>query len=330
MSEIYEEKGTVTLVDGVGMFRYKIRKPTPSVSRKIGCAVTDPVNKSINMFVNPGDVAPPVTPETFKVSTKMEGEYIVYDVVSNLLYSDTSAPFNVKETSVDVKPIETFTISSVKSGNGVVFTVKSSDLVSKTVVNVTMTEYRPGTPITVIKTNVANVTLNNGVGTVTHAINQTQPPVDQKVEGKITNTPSVRTEVTVPKYVAPAPPWNPSVSLDWGISKATTASGSTNITITYNNPDGRPEARLFNMWSFLYHSIQGDTMGECTLSPDVFTLSPGQSKVVTLTWTRNSIRLDRKVGTIHPFIQSKLTGSVAGNQYNWMDIKPFSALDVSY
>ena len=205
MSEIYEERGTVTLVDGVGMFRYKIRKPTPSVSRKIGCAVTDPVNKSINMFVNPGDVAPPVTPETFKVSTKMEGEYIVYDVVSNLLYSDTSAPFNVKETSVDVKPIETFTISSVKSGNNVVFTIKSSDLVSKTVVNVTMTEYRPGTPITVIKTNVANVTLNNGVGTVTHAINQTQPPVDQKVEGKLTNTPTVRTEVTVPKYVAPAP-----------------------------------------------------------------------------------------------------------------------------
>ena len=236
MSEIYEEKGTVTLVNGVGMFRYKIRNTTPSVSRKIGCAVTDPVNKSINMFVNPGDVAPPVTPETFKVSTKMEGEYIVYDVVSNLLYSNTSAPFNVKETSVDVKPIETFTISSVKSGNNAVFTVKSSDLASKTVVNVTMTEYRPGTPITVIKTNAVDVTLNNGVGTATHAISQTQPPVDQKVEGKLTNAPSVRTEVTVPRYVAPVgpPPGKmASHTIDLVSTGTMPRSGSLTVKITW-------------------------------------------------------------------------------------------------
>ena len=235
MSEIYEEKGTVTLVNGVGMFRYKIRNTTPSVSRKIGCAVTDPVNKSINMFVNPGDIAPPVIPETFEVSTKMEGDYIVYDVVSNLLYSNTSAPFNVKETSVDVKPIETFTISSVKSGNNVVFTVKSSDLTSKTVVNVTMTEYRPGTPITVIKTNAVDVTLNNGVGTATHAISQTQPPVDQKVEGKLTNAQAVRTEVTVPKYVAPAPvpPTYPWVRVTVNNSSPAAVKGNITGTIAW-------------------------------------------------------------------------------------------------
>ena len=235
MSEIYEEKGTVTLVNGVGMFRYKIRNTTPSVSRKIGCAVTDPVNKSINMFVNPGDVAPPVTPETFEVSTKMEGDYIVYDVVSNLLYSDTSAPFNVKETSVDVKPVETFTISSAKSGNNVVFTVKSSDLASKTAVNVTMTEYRPGTPITVIKTNAVDVTLNNGVGTATHAISQTQPPVDQRVEGKLTNAPSVRTEVTVPKYVAPVPvpPTYPWVRVTVSNRSPAAVKGNITGTITW-------------------------------------------------------------------------------------------------
>ena len=296
----FKTDGTLTLVNGRGQFRHKIQSPAESVNAFVNCKILTPVNWT-------GDA--------------------IIDLPSMRIVDKASPP-----PSSGV----TYTISSVRSGSTVNFTVKANPLTSIDPVSVTITEYRPGSPNVVINTRVINVAPVNGIGTTSYTISQTQPSVDQKVEGKITNTPSVRTEVTVPKYVAPTPTpdpvpaWNPSVSLDWGISKATTASGSTNITITYNNPDGRPEARLFNMWSFLYHSIQGDTMGECTLSPDVFTLSPGQSKVVTLTWTRNSIRLDRKVGTIHPFIQSKLTGSVAGNQYNWMDIKPFSALDVSY
>ena len=290
----FKTDGTLKLVNGRGQFRHKIQSPAVSVNAFVNCKILTPVNWT-------GDA--------------------IIDLPSMRIVDKASPPPSSGAT---------YTISSVRSGSTVNFTVKANPLTSIDPVSVTITEYRPGSPNVVINTRVINVAPVNGIGTISYTISQTQPSVDQKVEGKITNTPSVRTEVTVPKYVAPAPPWNPSVSLDWGISKATTASGSTNITITYNNPDGRPEARLFNMWSFLYHSIQGDTMGECTLSPDVFTLSPGQSKVVTLTWTRNSIRLDRKVGTIHPFIQSKLTGSVAGNQYSWMDIKPFSALDVSY
>lgn len=214
MSEIYEKKGTVTLINGVGMFRYKLRNPTPSVSKKIGCAVSDPVNKSINIFVNPGDIAPPMTPETFDVTTSVSNGYVVYDVVSNLMYSDTSAAFNVKETSVDIEPPETFTITGSRSGSTVTFTVRSNRPASIAAVNVTMTEYRPGSPITIIKTQSGTVQLNNGAGTTSFVISQMQPPVDQKVEGKLTATPTVSTEVTVPKYVPPyVPPPAPTMSI---------------------------------------------------------------------------------------------------------------------
>lgn len=289
----FKTDGTLTLVNGRGQFRHKIQSPAESVNAFVNCKILTPVNWT-------GDA--------------------IIDLPSMRIVDKASPP-----PSSGV----TYTISSVRSGNTVNFTVKANPLTSIDPVSVTITEYRPGSPNVIINTRVINVAPVNGIGTTSYTINQTQPSVDQKVEGKITNTPSVKTEVTVPRYVAPAPPWNPSVSLDWGTSKAITASGSTNMTITYNNPDGKTEARSFYLWSFLYQSIQGHTMGTCTYSPDVFVLSPGQSKVVTLTWTRNSLVLDSRVGTLTPFIQSKAIGG-AQNSHEFMDIKPSSRLDVSY
>lgn len=237
-----------------------------------------------------------------------------------------------------VAPPETFSMTNAYLSNGstVSFTVKSDKAGSTTTVAYRLFENSVVGPSN--QKRSGNLTLVNGSGIITYNILTPKPTGGTSNVICLVETPNTaRSEITIPKWVEPPyvpppvyVPWKPSVSLSWGISKATTPSGSTNITITYDNSDGRPEARSFYLWSFLYQSDQGNTMGECSFSPDVFVLSPGQSKVVKLTWTRNNLMLHRKDGTLSPFIQSKSTGSVPGNQYEWMDIKPHSRLVVSY
>ena len=159
----FNTDGTLTLVNGRGQFRHKIQSPAESVNAFVNCKILTPVNWT-------GDA--------------------IIDLPSMSIVDKASPP-----PSSGV----TYTISSVRSGNTVNFTVKANPLTSIDPVSVTITEYRPGSPNVIINTRVINVAPVNGIGTTSYTINQTQPSVDQKVEGKITNTPSVRTEVTVPK-----------------------------------------------------------------------------------------------------------------------------------
>ena len=194
MSDVNKTKtGTVTLANGVAEVRYKIQSPKLNKSARLACVVNDP------MYLRKDDVV--------DLSTLPSGRSI--DDIT-LVY----------------------TIDASKSGNVVTFTVKSNSTTNTTPVAITITEYRPGNPIGVIKTQEATVAMSNGTGTTTYTISQTQPTVDQKVEGKITNTPAVRTEVTVPKYVAPAPvpPTYPWVRVT--VSNSSPAAVKGNITGT--------------------------------------------------------------------------------------------------
>lgn len=197
MSDVNKtQTGTVTLSNGVAEVRYKIQSPKLNKSARLACVVNDPMNLRKDDVVD--------------LSTLPSGRPI----------DDMSLAY---------------TIDASKSGNVVTFTVKSNSTTNTDPVAITITEYRPGNPIGVIKTQEATVAMSNGTGTTTYTISQTQPSVDQKVEGKITNTPSVRTEVTVPKYVAPVPvpPTYPWVRVTVSNRSPAAVKGNITGTITW-------------------------------------------------------------------------------------------------
>ena len=200
MSDVNKtQTGTVTLSNGVAEVRYKIQSPKLNKSARLTCVVNDPMN-------------------------------LRKDDVVDLSRLPSGRP-------IDDIPL-VYTIDASKSGNVVTFTVKSNSTTNTVPVAITITEYRPGNPIGVIKTQAATVNMSNGIGTTTYTISQTQPSVDQKVEGKLTNTPAVRTEVTVPKYVAPPPahsPWlNVQARPDW-IRMAEGTRGTLAVTYTWGD-----------------------------------------------------------------------------------------------
>lgn len=193
---------TVTLVNGRGQFKHKIESPKAALTADINCKIQAPVNWT-------GDV--------------------VIDLATMKIITDVPIP----------PPVTTYTISSAKSGNNVTFTIKSIPPTSTVPVALTITEYKPGATNTIIKTSEVTVTPSGGVATAIYAITQPQPSIDQKVEGKLTATPSIKTEVTVPKYVAPPPAHSPTLwvsaspSAIWMGETGTT--GTINVTYTWTD-----------------------------------------------------------------------------------------------
>lgn len=197
MSDVNKtQTGTVTLVGGVAEVRYKIKSPKVNQSAAITCTVNDPMNLR------------------------------KYDVIDLSTLPGNREP--------DLPPV-TYTISASKNANNVTFTIKSVPTTSVAPVSLTMTEYRPGNPRTVVKTQTAVVSMSNGTGSTVFAISQGSPAVDQKVEGKLTDIPAVKTEVTVPRYVAPqpVPPTYPWVSVKVNGGSGASVRGNITGTISW-------------------------------------------------------------------------------------------------
>ena len=232
-----------------------------------------------------------------------------------------------------VAPPETFSMTNAYLSNGstVSFTVKSDKAGSTTTVAYRLFENSVVGPSN--QKRSGNLTLVNGSGIITYNILTPKPTGGTSNVICLVETPNTaRSEITIPKwveppYVPPAPPWNPSVTITWGRPSATTASGTMPITITYNG-DGNPQSVIIYPSSFLYHSLNGKTMGETTFSETSFIMAPGQSKTINITWTRNNLYADQRTGTLIPFMRFKTLINNAPE--NWIDIINSNRLSVNY
>ena len=288
MSDVNKtQTGTVTLSNGVAEVRYKIQSPKINMSARLACVVNDPMN-------------------------------LRKDDVVDLSKLPSGRP-------IDDVPL-VYTIDASKSGNVVTFTVKSNSTTNTTPVAITITEYRPGNPIGVIKTQEATVAMSNGTGTTTYTITQTQPSVDQKVEGKLTNTPSVRTEVTVPKYVAPR--LNPTYDIERGMAWEVVVGNQTGIcpgaTLIFKatNKDYRNKPVTFRLYWRAIYTVNGGIWDSGSIDLNGTSNSKGEVRfTVTIPSKSQMKNIDFDKAMLHCDFEVTGTGELnppyEGSLYNY-------------
>lgn len=229
-------------------------------------------------------------------------------VVNNLVKCTVNAPIGTAKTLRVPRIVipEVFVLSLKRISDSVVVTITSTIPNSTTSLSINIDESRDGSPNRVPIGNVTHpVTLVNGVGTLTYAIRQPNPTTAGRVSVKIINTnPLVTKSVNVAAYVPPEPPWNPQMTFTWGSNGSTLKSGSTTLTLAYSNSDGRSDSGTFDL-SALYQSLTGQTMGVVSFTPNNVSLSPGQSRTITVNWSRNNTNADATEGTLSFFCWGK-------------------------